>query len=197
MPGAGSLVAANYLANVAARDGTVIGGVNALLATDPLLYPERVRFDPRQFRWIGSALRETHVGRGVAHRAGQDLRRSVPERAAGRRQRRLDQSLSGVRERHHGRAHQDDPGLPGHPQRHAGDGARRGLRQFRHHLGEPQGHQRQLAARGQDQGLRADRAQAPRRAAGRAPGSTTTPAAPTTAPPWTWCSAARSSGGPT
>ena len=61
MPGAGSLVAANYLANVAPRDGTVIGAVNALVATDPLLYPERVKFDPRQFRWLGSALRETHV----------------------------------------------------------------------------------------------------------------------------------------
>jgi len=62
MPGAGSLVAANHLYNVAPRDGTVIGAVNALLATDPLLHPERVRFDSRQFRWIGSALRETHVG---------------------------------------------------------------------------------------------------------------------------------------
>src|SRR5262249_4831971 len=62
MPGAGSLVAANYLANVAPRDGTVIGAVNALVATDPLLYPERVKFDPRQFRWLGSALRENHAG---------------------------------------------------------------------------------------------------------------------------------------
>jgi tripartite-type tricarboxylate transporter receptor subunit TctC len=62
MPGAGSLVAANYIYNVAPRDGTFIGAVNALLATDPLLYPERVKFDPRQFRWLGSALRENHVG---------------------------------------------------------------------------------------------------------------------------------------
>ena len=62
MPGAGSLVAANYIYNVAAKDGTVFGAVNALLATDPLLYPERVKFDPRQFRWLGSALRENHVG---------------------------------------------------------------------------------------------------------------------------------------
>src|SRR5258708_15296835 len=36
MPGAGSLVAANYIYNVAAKDGTVFGAVNALLATDPL-----------------------------------------------------------------------------------------------------------------------------------------------------------------
>jgi tripartite-type tricarboxylate transporter receptor subunit TctC len=62
MPGAGSLVAANYIYNVAPKDGTFFGAVNAMLATDPLLYPERVKFDPRQFRWLGSALRENHVG---------------------------------------------------------------------------------------------------------------------------------------
>ena len=26
------------------------------------MYPERVKFDPRQFRWLGSALKENHVG---------------------------------------------------------------------------------------------------------------------------------------
>jgi tripartite-type tricarboxylate transporter receptor subunit TctC len=62
MPGAGSLVLANYLYNVAPKDGTAFGAVNALLATDPLMFPERVRFDPRQFRWLGSALRENHCG---------------------------------------------------------------------------------------------------------------------------------------
>lgn len=62
MPGAGSLVAANYIYNVAPKDGTFFGAVNAMLATDPLVYPERVKFDPRQFRWLGSALRENHVG---------------------------------------------------------------------------------------------------------------------------------------
>src|SRR4051794_9434469 len=62
MPGAGSLVLANYLYNVAPKDGTAFGAVNALLATDPMMYPERVKFDPRQFRWLGSALKENHVG---------------------------------------------------------------------------------------------------------------------------------------
>jgi tripartite-type tricarboxylate transporter receptor subunit TctC len=62
MPGAGSLLAANYLANVAPRDGTAIGGVNSLVATQPLLTPERAKFDSRRFHWIGSALRETHLG---------------------------------------------------------------------------------------------------------------------------------------
>jgi tripartite-type tricarboxylate transporter receptor subunit TctC len=62
MPGAGSLVATNHIANVAAKDGTVIGAINPLMATDPLLHPERAKFDPRKLNWIGSTLRETHVG---------------------------------------------------------------------------------------------------------------------------------------
>ncbi len=62
MPGAGSLVAANHLYNVAPRDGTVIAGINSLVATHPLVSPERTRFDPTHFRWIGSALREYHTG---------------------------------------------------------------------------------------------------------------------------------------
>jgi len=62
MEGAGGLLVANYLTNVAPKDGTVLGGVNGLLATDGLIYPDRVKFDPRTLNWIGSALREAHVG---------------------------------------------------------------------------------------------------------------------------------------
>lgn len=58
MPGAGSLVAANHIYNVAAKDGTVIGAVNPGIATDPLLSPDRAKFDAREFPWIGSPLRE-------------------------------------------------------------------------------------------------------------------------------------------
>lgn len=61
MPGAGSLLATNHLYNVAPRDGTVIGGLNPQLATEPLVRPERAKYDPRRMSWIGSALRETHV----------------------------------------------------------------------------------------------------------------------------------------
>jgi tripartite-type tricarboxylate transporter receptor subunit TctC len=61
MAGAGSLSAANYVANVAPKDGTVIGAVNPGIVTDALFYPERVKFDARKVKWIGSALRETHV----------------------------------------------------------------------------------------------------------------------------------------
>lgn len=58
MPGAGSLVAANHIYNVAAKDGTVLGAMNPGIATDPLLSPDRAKFDARKFYWIGSPLRE-------------------------------------------------------------------------------------------------------------------------------------------
>jgi hypothetical protein len=61
MSGAGSLVAANYIANVAPKDGTVIGAVNPAIVTDSLFYPDRAKFDARKVKWIGSALKETHV----------------------------------------------------------------------------------------------------------------------------------------
>jgi len=61
MTGAGSLLAANYIANVAPKDGTVIGAVNPGIVTDALFYPDRVHFDSRKLKWIGSVLRETHV----------------------------------------------------------------------------------------------------------------------------------------
>ena len=58
MPGAGSLVAANHIYNVAAKDGTVLGAMNPGIATDPLLSPDRAKFDAREFQWLGSPLRE-------------------------------------------------------------------------------------------------------------------------------------------
>jgi tripartite-type tricarboxylate transporter receptor subunit TctC len=56
MPGAGSLISANYLYSVAPRDGTAFG----LFARDmPLLaimgHNSNVKFDPRKFTWLGSA----------------------------------------------------------------------------------------------------------------------------------------------
>jgi tripartite-type tricarboxylate transporter receptor subunit TctC len=56
MPGAGSLRAANYLYNVAPKDGTVFG----LVARDmPLLgllgKNSAVQYDPRKFTWLGSS----------------------------------------------------------------------------------------------------------------------------------------------
>ena len=62
MPGAGSLVAMNHIANVAPKDGTVIGAINAAMTTHPLIKPDSAKFDPRKMNWIGSTLREYHIG---------------------------------------------------------------------------------------------------------------------------------------
>ena len=62
MPGAGSLIATNHIANVAPKDGTVIGAINAAMTTQPLIKPDTAKFDPRKMNWIGSTLREYHIG---------------------------------------------------------------------------------------------------------------------------------------
>jgi tripartite-type tricarboxylate transporter receptor subunit TctC len=54
MPGAGSLKATGYLFNVAPKDGSVIGMPNPVNTTEPLIDPERTKFDPRAFNWLGS-----------------------------------------------------------------------------------------------------------------------------------------------
>jgi tripartite-type tricarboxylate transporter receptor subunit TctC len=54
MPGAGSLTATTYLANVAPKDGSVFGMPNPVNTIEPLLDPARTKFDARNFAWIGS-----------------------------------------------------------------------------------------------------------------------------------------------
>jgi tripartite-type tricarboxylate transporter receptor subunit TctC len=57
MPGASSLVAANYLYNLAPRDGTVFGTFQRDLPLAALLdsRKEQVKFDASKFTWLGSA----------------------------------------------------------------------------------------------------------------------------------------------
>src|SRR5260370_6918765 len=54
MPGAGSLIAANWLYNVAPRDGTAIGIMPSATAFDNLLGNTTARFDARRFNWLVS-----------------------------------------------------------------------------------------------------------------------------------------------
>jgi tripartite-type tricarboxylate transporter receptor subunit TctC len=62
MPGAGSFVAANYLYNVAPKDGTVIGIIARDVALGPLTgAAEAIRFDATKFGWLGTPAKETNV----------------------------------------------------------------------------------------------------------------------------------------
>ena len=54
MPGAGTVVAANYVYNTSPRDGSVIALYADLMTLAPLLKLPGVQFDPRRFGWLGS-----------------------------------------------------------------------------------------------------------------------------------------------
>ena len=54
MPGAGGIVAMNYLYRAAPKDGTTIGGVQNNLPFEPLLGTKEAIYDPTKFNWLGS-----------------------------------------------------------------------------------------------------------------------------------------------
>jgi tripartite-type tricarboxylate transporter receptor subunit TctC len=61
MPGGSGLRAANYLYNVAARDGTVFGTTHGSVLTAPLLAPDVAMFDASKFGWLGNATADTYL----------------------------------------------------------------------------------------------------------------------------------------
>ena len=54
MPGAGSLIAANYLFNVAPKDGSEFGQIGGTVPFGVLWNRDGVKFDAMKFQWIGS-----------------------------------------------------------------------------------------------------------------------------------------------
>jgi tripartite-type tricarboxylate transporter receptor subunit TctC len=62
MPGAQTRTAANYLYNIAPKDGTVIGTIARGLPTEELLGSGGIRFESAKFNWIGSMNNEVSVG---------------------------------------------------------------------------------------------------------------------------------------
>jgi len=54
MPGAGGLILANYLYNLAPKDGSEIGAFESGTAFAPVLVGTPVKFDPLKFGWLGS-----------------------------------------------------------------------------------------------------------------------------------------------
>lgn len=61
MPGGGALGATNHVANVAAKDGTVLAVVARGMGLEPLFGGAGVKFDPLKLNWIGSSSREVSV----------------------------------------------------------------------------------------------------------------------------------------
>jgi tripartite-type tricarboxylate transporter receptor subunit TctC len=55
MPGAGSMKAAEYLYEIAPKDGTTIGIIFPGAIVEPLSAPEKFRYDPTRFGYLGTA----------------------------------------------------------------------------------------------------------------------------------------------
>jgi tripartite-type tricarboxylate transporter receptor subunit TctC len=70
MPGAGGIQAANYIYNIAPKDGTMLGIVPGSLPIGPLIGVAGTRFDPPKFTWVGTPTIITDVdvtGRQAAY----------------------------------------------------------------------------------------------------------------------------------
>ena len=61
MSGAGTIIAANYIYNIAKPDGLSLGVVNPAIYIDQLLGAKEVKFDWPKFSWIGSPERLDYV----------------------------------------------------------------------------------------------------------------------------------------
>jgi len=60
-PGASSIVAANYVYEIAPKDGTVIAAVQRPIPFQTLFGDAGVRFDVRKMQWLGSTTNELGV----------------------------------------------------------------------------------------------------------------------------------------
>lgn len=53
MPGGGGVKAANYMYNVAPRDGSTLSMISDYAAVAQLMQPKKVKYDIRKFKWVG------------------------------------------------------------------------------------------------------------------------------------------------
>lgn len=80
MPGAGSMIAANYVYNVAKPDGLTLGSIAPALYFDQLVGRKEVQFDWAKFTWIGSPVRGEHqiyMRAGTPYKTIEDIRRAT------------------------------------------------------------------------------------------------------------------------
>ena len=76
MPGANSVNAANYVAGIAPKDGTVIWTGSRSTAYEPLMGNAAAKFDPGKVRWLGSVSSEIGIifaWHTAPHQTAEDL----------------------------------------------------------------------------------------------------------------------------
>ena len=169
MPGAGSLKAANYLYEVAPKDGTALGVIVESAALEQALANPGVQFDAAKFVYIGRIATSNNIFMQWHSAKVQSLEDA----------RRLDTSLAGtgpgsiaetvprLLNALIGTRIQADQRISRVKRGHDGDGARRGRGRLLV-VGGSQGRQADLAAREEDPDHPADRTATRHRVAGRA-----------------------------
>ena len=76
MPGAGGVIEANWLYNVAPKDGTAIAIIPLSAAFEPLLGSNQAKYDTRKFNWLASL--NDYIGSAIVsaqapHQVAQDI----------------------------------------------------------------------------------------------------------------------------
>jgi len=80
MPGAGSVVAANYVYGVAKPDGLNIGSISSGIYSDQLVGRKEVQYDWAKFSWIGSSDQTNQillVRADTAYKSLEDIRKAA------------------------------------------------------------------------------------------------------------------------
>jgi len=80
MPGAGSVVAANYVYGVAKPDGLTVGSISSGIYSDQLVGRKEVQYDWAKFSWIGSSDQTNQillVRADTAYKSLEDIRKAA------------------------------------------------------------------------------------------------------------------------
>jgi tripartite-type tricarboxylate transporter receptor subunit TctC len=80
MPGAGAMIAANYVYKVAKPDGLTLGGIRAGLYFDQLVGRKEVQFDWPKFTWLGTptqAEQIIYIRANTPYKTIQDVRKAA------------------------------------------------------------------------------------------------------------------------
>lgn len=80
MPGAGAMIAANYVYNVAKPDGLTLGSTGPSLYLDQLVGKQQVQFDWAKFAWIGSTEKTPwlfYIRTDTPYRTLEDIRKAA------------------------------------------------------------------------------------------------------------------------
>jgi tripartite-type tricarboxylate transporter receptor subunit TctC len=80
MPGAGAMIAANYVYKVAKPDGLTLGGIRAGLYFDQLVKRKEVQFDWTRFTWLGTPTQVEqiiYIRANTPYKTIQDVRKAA------------------------------------------------------------------------------------------------------------------------